>query len=76
MLSIQYGMLCDKECFSLDLNGITAEIRAGVMVLYSPLKNEVLLRNIANDIFILPFPFHSFPFRLLCRFALPPKERD
>ncbi len=28
-------MLCDKECFSLDLNGITAEIRAGVRVLYS-----------------------------------------
>ena len=34
-LSIQYGMLCDKECFSIDLNGITAEIRAEVRVLYS-----------------------------------------
>ena len=32
------------------------------------LKNEVLLRNITNDIFILLF--HSFPFRRLCRFAL------
>lgn len=29
-LSIQYGMLRDRVCFSLDLSGITEEIRAGV----------------------------------------------
>ena len=40
---------------------------------YHP-KNEVLLCNITNDIFILPFPFRSFPFRRLCRFALPKRR--
>ena len=34
-LSIQYGMLRDRVCFSLDLSGITEEIRVGVRVLYS-----------------------------------------
>ncbi|WP_305131294.1 DUF3795 domain-containing protein [uncultured Oscillibacter sp.] len=34
-LSIHYGMLRDRVCFSLDLSGITEKIRAGVRVLYS-----------------------------------------
>ena len=74
MLSIHYGMLRNKVYFSLDLSGITAVIRAGVRVFTPTLKNEVLLRNITNDIFTLPFPFHSFPFRRLCRFALPQRR--
>ncbi len=44
MLSIHYGMLRNKVCFSLDLSGITVVIRAGVSF-YSTLKKEVLLRN-------------------------------
>ncbi len=47
-LSIQYGMLRDRVYFSLDLSGITAEIRAGVGFYTPTLKNEVLLRNKAK----------------------------
>ena len=43
----------------LDLSGITATIRAGVRFYTSSLKNGVLLRNISNDISLLPLPFLS-----------------
>ena len=64
-------MLRNKVCFSLDLSGITAVIRAGVRVFTPTLKNEVLLRNITNDLFILPFPFRSFLFHSGGSAALP-----
>ena len=59
-LPIQYGMIRDRRHFSLDLSGITAMIRAWVKFFYtSTLKNGVLLRNISNDISLLPLPFLS-----------------